>query len=141
MNSFSPKRKKDERGYAAILATIGAQSSSARSGRPRQEDLMKAFQFYSQAAQFGHVGASYELGTMFDRGVTGVVEENPAKAALYYEAAVDGGMAAAMFNLGFMYEKGRGVTRNLDRALSLWEDALALGHSKVRLPSNDLSKK
>ena len=93
---------------------------------------MKAFQFYSQAAQYGHVGANYELGVMFDRGVTRVVEENPEKAALHYQVAVDGGVAAAMFNLGFMYEKGRGVVRSLDRALSLWEDASALGHSKVR---------
>jgi len=92
---------------------------------------MKAFQFYSQAAQYGHVGANYELGVMFDRGVTRVVEENPEKAALHYQVAVDGGVAAAMFNLGFMYEKGRGVVRSLDRALSLWEDASELGHSKV----------
>jgi TPR repeat protein len=132
MNPSSPKRNQGTADYVMNLAKIGAQSASARVGRPRQQDLLKAFQFYSQAAQYGHAGANYELGVMYDQGVLGVVEEDPLKAALCYGAAADGGMAAAKFNLAFLYEKGRGVTQNVARALTLWEGASALNHSKVR---------
>jgi hypothetical protein len=86
---------------------VGAQYAARPTGHEQQQDLLKAFQFYSQAAQYGHAGANYELGVMYDQGVLGVVEEDPAKAALCYAAAADGGMAAAKFNLALLCARGR----------------------------------
>ena len=120
--------------YVKNLARVGARYSTARD--ERQQDHLKAFQFYSQAAQYGHAGANYELGVMYDQGVPGRVEQDPLRAAAHYIVAAEQDMAAAKFNLGLMYEEGRGVAQNAGKALALWSEAAALNHVKsmVRRP-------
>ena len=51
--------------YVANLARVGAKYLLGIEGKGEQADLLRAFLFFKQAAQFGHVGANYELGVMY----------------------------------------------------------------------------
>ena len=116
--------------YVKNLARVGAKYAVLREGKEKQQDLLKALQFYTQAAQFGHPGANYELAVMHDRGVPGLVARDEGKATEHYFLAAAGGMPQAKFNLGLMYYEGRGVRKDCGRAMRLWEGAAALNHAK-----------
>lgn len=45
--------------YIKALARVGAKYSAARDQKER--DSLKAFQFFSQSAQYGHAGSNYEV--------------------------------------------------------------------------------
>ena len=122
-------RARNSSAYVKNLARVGARCAARHAGHETQQDLLRAYQFYSQAAQFGHAGANYELGVMFDEGVPGVVEKDPSKALLCFNVAADRGMAAAKFNLALMCESGRHVSCNLVRARTLLEEAARLNHA------------
>jgi len=127
--SSARARARNSSSYVKNLARVGAKCAARHAGHETQQDLLRAYQFYSQAAQFGHAGANYELGVMFDEGVPGVVEKDPSKALLCFSIAADGGMAAAKFNLALMCESGRHVRRDLSRARTLLEEAARLNHA------------
>jgi hypothetical protein len=111
------------------LARVGAKYASPL--HEKQQDLLKAFQFYSQAAQYGHAGSNYELGVMYDSGVPGLLEDDPVKAAAHFARAASCGLAPAQFNLGLLYETGRGVEKDALKAIELWEHAAASRHPKA----------
>jgi uncharacterized protein len=110
--------------YVNNLAAMGAKYGSARNELER--DVLKAMQFYSQAAQYGHPGANFELGCLYHFGVPGVVSVNHSKAMKHYQVAADAGMVGAKYNLGLLWEH-----HNEDKAMVLWGEAADLGHSKA----------
>mmetsp|Transcript_32760 Transcript_32760/g.73962 ORF Transcript_32760/g.73962 Transcript_32760/m.73962 type:complete len:131 (+) Transcript_32760:84-476(+) len=93
------KQGRNSEAYIKNLARVGAKYATAREGFEKQQDLLKAFQFYNQAAQYGHPGSNYELGIMYESGVPGsggfAVEKDLAKAIKFYKVAADGGMVFA----------------------------------------------
>lgn len=59
-------------------------------------------------AKNGDVGAIYELGQMYFKGIGGV-EVNYNKAKEYFEAAAENGSTGANYYLGKIYYNGNGV--------------------------------
>jgi TPR repeat protein len=59
------------------------------------------------------------------------VQASNAVAAKWFQKATDHGSAAGMYNLGGMYENGRGVPKDLDRAMQLYRQAALLGNSQA----------
>ncbi|KAF0973044.1 hypothetical protein FDP41_008708 [Naegleria fowleri] len=68
-----------------------------------KQDLSKAFQFLSMAAQQNHPGALFLLGNLYLEGVEGVVEKDEKKALHYWELAASLQQPQALFALGVMY--------------------------------------
>jgi TPR repeat protein len=93
------------------------------------QDMVRAAQFYTQAAELGDTIAEFNLGTCYQFG-TGVTK-NIAKSAMYYSRAADKKDRSAIFNLGILYQEG--IDGNVDyiKAMSCFERAAELGHLKV----------
>ena len=80
--------------YVANLARVGAKYLLGIEGKGEQADLLRAFLFFKQAAQFGHVGANYELGVMYRE----VYRYNKKKEACNsYEMAIPADAGSAPF--------------------------------------------
>jgi TPR repeat protein len=112
----------DPRKVASIKARNAA--SCARS------NPQKSLNMYLEAATYGHAGANFECGSLYERGISGVLEPDEAEALRYYMVAALGGLANARYNLAFMYERGApGIRRSQLRALQLLDAAAAGGHT------------
>lgn len=110
--------------YINNLAAIGAKYGSARNERER--DILKAMQFYSQAAQYGHPGANFELGCLYHFGVPGIVSIKHNKAMKHYKVASQAGIVGATYNLAMLWEE-----HDEDKAMVLWGEAADQGHAKA----------
>lgn len=88
-------------------------------GNGTPQDNAKALFYYRQAAKNGARDAYYKLARAYETNRLGVQDLD--KAALYYELA-----RRDRFPLGVMYEEGRGVPRNLERALEIYESESGL---------------
>jgi len=87
------------------------------------QDNTKAFELWLKAAEFGHVTAYFNIGTIYDTGMC--VEVDNKKANHYYELAAMGGDIKARHNLGCSeVEEG-----NIDRAIKHWMIAVASGEA------------
>ena len=71
------------------------------------------------AAQRGDARAQTVLGMMYEHAAAGV-QHNDAQAVAWYQRAANQRFPRAQYNLGFMYLKGRGIEKDLQRALSLY---------------------
>ena len=69
------------------------------------------------------------LGLIFDTSFSPVpgVRQDDKEAVHWYQQAAESGYANAQYLLGGMYEEGRGVLRDLDRAIELYHLAAAQG--------------
>ena len=92
------------------------------------QDYAEAVQWYSKAAEKGHVGAQNNLGWMYERG-RGLTHDY-AEAVKWYRKAAEQGYAKAQYNLGRMYNQGNGVPQSDVNALMLFELAAAQGYDK-----------
>jgi TPR repeat protein len=70
------------------------------------------------------LGIAYLYGYHFDDGL---VEPDYAKAKELLEAAAARGAPRAVSNLGYMYEHGLGCSRDVQRAIELYEKAVQGG--------------
>lgn len=57
---------------------------------------------------------------------------DPVTAALWYRRAMRQGHARATFNLGSIYENGSGVSRDMEKAIRLYEEADRRGSIEAR---------
>ena len=71
-------------------------------------------------AKNGDVGAIYELGKVYFKGLGGV-EVNYNKAREYFEAAAENGSKGANYYLGKIYYNGNGVQTNYLKAKEYFE--------------------
>lgn len=71
-------------------------------------------------AKGGDVGASYELGQIYFKGIGGVGVDY-AKAKKYFEAAAENGSTGANYYLGKIYYNGNGVETNHLKAKEYFE--------------------
>ena len=74
----------------------------------------KAFAAYEKAANDGHAGAQYNLGTFYIEGK--VVPQDYNKAVEWFEKAANQGLKDAQFNLAAMYHQGAGVPKDEQKA-------------------------
>ena len=58
-----------------------------------------------------------------------IVKKDYDTAASFYRKAAAKGDPIAQFSLASMLEKGRGITRNKDEAIALYQDAARQGHN------------
>lgn len=90
-------------------------------------DPVAALGLYRQAVGYGHARALNRLGLAYYRGESGIGRDDKRAVELFSQAERAGDSNAA-FNLGRMYSEGRGVARDADRALALYEKAAANDH-------------
>jgi uncharacterized protein len=84
------------------------------SGEGVERDYSKAFQWYQQAANAGHIHSNYCIAKMFYSGEG--VPQDYGQAKLFYKIAADGKDKYAYHALGKMYDTGTGVEQNYSKA-------------------------
>lgn len=85
------------------------------------KNLPEACKWYTKAAQQEHLKAKALLGYFLINGVGG--ETDFAEGLKWYKRAAQQGSHMAQFNLGLIYEEGRGVNRNIQKVIALFEQA------------------
>lgn len=102
-----------------------SQYSIARSyelGKRVKSDNAKAIEWYTKAADQGHVDAAYRLGLIYYKGVGGF-KINLKKAFKYISQAANKNHKNSQANLAKMYENGDGVKRNEELSDYWYEQA------------------
>jgi hypothetical protein len=92
--------------------------------RYNEGDYDGAFEYWTKAAEFGHLKAHHNLGVAYDRGEG--VEKDKEKEVYHYEIAAIGGHPGSRFNLGNNEERNG----NMKRAVKHFIIAANLGHIK-----------
>ena len=70
--------------------------------------------------------AQFWIGKLYLTGGGGL-EQNAVEAARWFAGAANSGLDEAQYELGRLYAQGRGVPRDLSRALAWLEEAAAQG--------------
>ncbi len=81
-------------------------------------------------AEAGDVDAALTLGYMYLYGENGVTQ-NSEKAFKYYSMAAEKKDIIALNNLGSLYFNGIGTSRNIEKAVSLFDEAAQLGNNEA----------
>lgn len=102
---------------ALELILPGRRTDQARLDR----DSKAAFQWFSKAAEQGHVEAQKILGVMYSTGL--YIPRDDQKAIAWYEKAAEQGDAFAQTSLGMIHESGWGVPKNDAVALQWYRKA------------------
>lgn len=87
-------------------------------------DLTDAVNWYRKAAEMGHAPAQVRLAELLDYS-----EQNEA-AASWFRQAAEQGEPEGMFGLARMYAAGEGVSKDLARAVELYQQAADNGHTR-----------
>ena len=114
-----------QRAYAEAEVKKGFECESAKK-------FADAVVHYRNAAEFGHFGAHFRLGEMYQagRGVPQSSQEASVWLARIREAA-ERGDKEAQVKFGFMYCVGVGVTRDYAEAVSWWRRADEQGDAEA----------
>ncbi|MFQ6016742.1 MAG: tetratricopeptide repeat protein [Kiloniellaceae bacterium] len=91
----------------------------------KRGDYMTAAKEWLPLAEQGHVGAQYNIGVLYDRGLG--VPQDFAEAIEWYRRAAERGHLDAQANLGFAYQQGRGVAQDYAAAAKWYRMAAARG--------------
>ena len=86
-----------------------------------KENYAEAVDFYTKAAELGHIKAQYFLGNCFEKGIG--VQRNDKEAFKWYNKAAENRYIKAYYKLGNSYEYGLGVSANLSEALVWYRKA------------------
>nr|WP_320050426.1 hypothetical protein [uncultured Desulfuromonas sp.] len=125
VNSPDPQHEHPANLKAQQLYQQGLNYYHGREDLP--QDLGKAFDFFSQAAQAGHAKAQFKVGYCYSRGE--YVAKDPVKAAQWYRKAAEQGYAPAQANLGTIYANGIGVPVDTTLAFQWYQKAAMQGHA------------
>ena len=85
----------------------------------------RAFSEFMRAADQGHAGAQYYVGTMYHVGQG--VPKDLVRALEWLQKSADNGNANAFIELGVMYYKGDGVDKNINAAITHITEAAKRG--------------
>ena len=94
-------------------------------GQGVSEDLAKAAEWYTKAAEQGLAPAQYRLGNMYEKGIG--VQRDLAQAKVWYERAAMQGNANAMHNLAVLYAMGAEGGADNGAAVKWFAKAAELG--------------
>ena len=95
--------------------------------KPPKPDLITAAYHMQNAADQGHILASYEFG-MINFNPTGKYRKNFKRAEKYFKIAADSGMSEAQYKLGWIYRFGLSGKKDIDKARYYLEKAAEQGH-------------
>lgn len=98
-------------------------------GTGTPQNLPKAIELFTKAAEQNHAKALHSLGFLYLKGIGVAVDYK--KALIYFEKAASLNFDVAIFNLGKMHEDGFGTEKNYAKAFSLYEQAAALGNNQA----------
>ena len=101
-------------------------------------NLVCALQYFSMAAEQGHVESQFELGQMYAQGL-GTVQRFE-EAVKWYERAAKQGHAKAQFNLAFMISHGQGAEESLLKAYEWYRISHLCGYD-IAKQSMDVTRK
>ncbi|KAG0260675.1 hypothetical protein DFQ27_003423 [Actinomortierella ambigua] len=93
------------------------------------QNLEKAFMWFTVAAEQGCANAQYDLGSMYLQGHG--VEQSDVEAAKWFNKAAEQGDINAQSSLGLMYEYGRGVEQSDIEAANWYTKAADQGDIRV----------
>ena len=102
-------------------------------------ELVCALQYFTMAAEQGHVEAQFEVGQMYAQGL-GTVQRFE-DAVLWYERAAKQGHAKAQFNLAFMIAHGQGTDENLLKAYEWYRISHLCGYALAKQSMQNAAKK
>jgi hypothetical protein len=111
-----------QRGSIAAQFNLGSLHWQGK-GVPR--DPVEALAWFSKAAQAGNVQAAFYLGLLY-ADESCALHSYP-KAAYWFRRARDGGHGLGLCNLALLMLQGKGVRRDVSRAIRLLESGAASG--------------
>lgn len=94
-------------------------------GNEVPQDLFRAAQLYSKAAEYGINAAMFNYAFCLANGIG--VAENMREAVKMYTKASENGDPDSMNNLASLYFQGKGVPRDRTAAAKLWQKAAEAG--------------
>lgn len=97
-----------------------------RDGTTGKLDVKRAVEIFRDAAAAGSVSAMAAYARAFENGQGGL-RKNEETASDWYKRAADQNYPPAMHALANMYRDGRGVAKNMQRAMQLYDGARARG--------------
>lgn len=101
------------------------------------QDYAQAAFYYAWAIRTDDASSCYYLGNLYEQGLLTDGTPDYKSAAHYYQLGADKnndgatGIAKALYRLGALYEEGLGVTADREKALALYERAVAAGEEKL----------
>jgi hypothetical protein len=107
-------------------------------GRGVAQDLPKAIELWSRAAEAGNVTARFNLGLQYASGSG--VPKDMKKAASYLLQAAESGLPEAQFAVAGFYRDGTGVEKDLEAARQWYERAATAGFEPARAELAALNK-
>ena len=133
-------------------AEVGAPTPADASGNPENQgprkklvykqshspNLVCALQYFSMAAEQGHVESQFELGQMYAQGLG--TAQRFEDAVAWFERAAQQGHAKAQFNLAFMISHGQGVEASLLKAYEWYRISYLCGYA-IAKQSMEVAKK
>src|SRR5688572_28249745 len=109
--------------FSAELGSLQAQYTlgyAYMSGRGTDKDYPKTIEWYTKAAERGHIKVQYDLGMILMEEGT---EQNYTLAAYWLEKLSAQGYIKAKVELGKLYENGGvGVEKNYAKSIELYEE-------------------
>eukprot|EP00457_Paulinella_chromatophora_P006296 gb/GEZN01006314.1/.p1 GENE.gb/GEZN01006314.1/~~gb/GEZN01006314.1/.p1 ORF type:complete len:526 (-),score=53.82 gb/GEZN01006314.1/:102-1637(-) len=105
-----------------------------KNGEGVEKNLGQAVKWWTKAAELGDSHAQYFLGLCYsvDHGPDAGFEKNEIKSVEWWSRAAKAGHVSAQFDLGVCYQRGRGVEKDVSRALLWFERAAVKGHSEAK---------
>jgi uncharacterized protein len=107
-------------------------------GRGVKQDVPKAIELWSQAAEGGNVTARFNLGLQYASGSG--VPRDMKKAAEYMLQAAETGLPEAQFAVASYYRDGAGVEKDVAEARRWYERAATAGFAPARTELAALDK-
>jgi|GEM_PF-880688 len=116
-----------------------------QNGTGIEQNIHMAVQWYNSAALQSHAQALYQLGTIYEQGIVDkkgryIIAPNAIKAAQHYQKSSQLDYNLAHARLAYLYENGLGVARDLQRALTLYQQSTqAWANARFNLLKKQLS--
>lgn len=92
----------------------------------------QAYKLYEQSARAGYEEAEYRLGMIHFEGLLGQ-QRNDVRAFEWFMRAAKQYQLDAVFNVAYCYEHGRGVARDVSKAIIFYKQASLLGDHEAKL--------
>lgn len=96
-----------------------------RHGIGREQDFVKAMEYFVAAAEQANAQSFFEIGFLYDYGLGHT--RNFEEALDWYEMAVESGDERAFSYIGFLYRHGQGVKQDDELAAEWFEKGVAVG--------------
>lgn len=130
-----------EKGLSAANRILGQiyENGVGADGADVKQDVTKAFEYYTKAANGNDPQALFRLGNAFETGIIKdpkgkrddkdniLIQPNPKSALDLYRLAAQNNLAEAFFNVGVYYETGSVVDKDAEKAFAFHMKAATAG--------------